>query len=125
MVNVILLTLLKLIKSISYSIFCIKPHTKRKTKMQDSLAYTGGFLLSMQIVPQIWKMYRTKSANDLSYVFMFSNLVGVSLMFVYGYIEHDRPLYITTSTSASNMIVALLIKYWYDNKDNRSPLESI
>lgn len=93
--------------------------------MYDLIAYTGGFLLSMQIVPQIWKMYRTKSANDLSYVFMLSNLVGVCLMFVYGYIKHDRPLYVTTSTSAINMVAALVVKYWYDNKNNRYPIESI
>jgi MtN3 and saliva related transmembrane protein len=83
--------------------------------MHDWLAYTGGAILGLQIIPQIVKIYQTRSAKDLSYLFMLSNIVGVAFMFVYGFVNGDHPLYITTGASVTSMIVAISMKLWADS----------
>ena len=84
--------------------------------MHDWLAYTGGAILGLQIIPQIVKIYQTKSAKDLSYLFMISNIVGVAFMCVYGVVNGDHPLYITTGASVTSMIVAISTKLWADSR---------
>jgi uncharacterized protein with PQ loop repeat len=62
----------------------------------NSVAYIGGIILALQIIPQMIKIYQSKSASDLSYIFMFLNILGLSMMFVYALNNNDRPLYVTS-----------------------------
>lgn len=80
----------------------------------DLVAYIGGIILALQIVPQMIKIYISKSSSDLSYMFMFLNLIGLSMMFVYALNNKDRPLYVTSGISITNTLMLVYMKYYYD-----------
>ena len=72
-----------------------------------ALAYIGGGILAINNIPQIVKVYRTKSAEDLSYLSLNLNIIGVGFMTVYGYVTHDYPL--VTSTLGSQICTCVLL----------------
>lgn len=83
----------------------------------NSVAYIGGIILALQIIPQMIKIYQSKSASDLSYIFMFLNILGLSMMFVYALNNNDRPLYVTSGISIINTLFLVYMKYYYDRQN--------
>lgn len=82
----------------------------------DCIGFIGGSILGLQLIPQIYKAYKTKSTNDISTFFLLMNIVGLTLMTTYGVCNNDMPLYLPTSISLINsFILLLLIKV---NKNN-------
>lgn len=82
----------------------------------DCIGFIGGSILGLQLIPQIYKAYKTKSTNDISTFFLLMNIVGLTMMTTYGICNNDMPLYLPTSISLINsFILLLLIKV---NKNN-------
>lgn len=82
----------------------------------DCIGFIGGSILGLQLIPQIYKAYKTKSTNDISIFFLLMNIVGLTMMTTYGICNNDMPLYLPTSISLVNsFILLLLIKV---NKNN-------
>jgi len=73
-----------------------------------ALGLTAATLTTCSFVPQLTKIWRTKSAEDLSYG-MFSVLsTGVFLWLVYGLMRGDVPL-IAANTITLMLNVAILV----------------
>jgi MtN3 and saliva related transmembrane protein len=70
----------------------------------DMIGYIGGTVLGLQLIPQIYKAYKTKSTGDISIFFLAMNIVGLGFMTTYGLCNDDMPLYIPTSVSLINSI---------------------
>jgi MtN3 and saliva related transmembrane protein len=64
-------------------------------------------------VPQIAKMYRTKSVSDVSVLTLFQFMVGVTLWAVYGYAIEDVVVIGANIISLLTLIVALSLYYHY------------
>jgi MtN3 and saliva related transmembrane protein len=79
----------------------------------DGIGYMGGFLLSIQLFPQIYKVLNTKSAKDLSFHFMTLNVLGLSCMTTYGILNNDYPLFIPTSISLINTVTLIACSWYY------------
>jgi len=79
----------------------------------EVLGYSGGIILSVQMIPQILKIVKTKSTKDISTSFLILNISGLSLMTSYGIIRNDSPLYIPTSISLFMTIIVLILKIIY------------
>lgn len=80
----------------------------------DAFAYTGGSILAAQMFPQLRKIHSRKSAQDISYLFLAMNLIGLSLMTTYSILINDMPLIVTTSLSVFNTMVCVGMKVYYD-----------
>lgn len=90
----------------------------------DCIGFIGGSILGLQLIPQIYKAYKTRSTNDISTFFLFMNIVGLTLMTTYGVCNNDMPLYLPTSISLINsLILLLLVKYNNDNNSNNDSNE--
>lgn len=50
----------------------------------DILALIGGCLLSICLVPQIYKVYNTKDASNISYSWQILYLIGLIPHLIYG-----------------------------------------
>ena len=79
----------------------------------DSIGMVAAVLTTIAYVPQVVKIYRTKSARDVSFR-MFSLLAtGVSLWLVYGIMMRSAPLifanFVTLALSLT--VLGLKIKY--------------
>jgi MtN3 and saliva related transmembrane protein len=64
-------------------------------------------------VPQITKMYRTKSVSDVSALTLIQFTVGVSLWAVYGYAIEDVVVIGANIISLMTLIVALSLYHHY------------
>ena len=88
------------------------------------LGYVGGTLLSLQMIPQIIKIYRQKDASQLSLGFMICNWFGLGSMSAYGFLNRDPPIYVPTMISWVNTSILISQKYFYDySKHNTQETE--
>lgn len=78
------------------------------------LAYIGGFILGLQMLPQIYKVFITKSATDLSLLYLCMNAIGLICMNTYAFSTHQLELFIPTGISLVNTIIMILLKVYYD-----------
>jgi MtN3 and saliva related transmembrane protein len=64
-------------------------------------------------VPQILKMYRTKSVSDVSVLTLFQFTAGVSLWSVYGYAIGDIVVIVANIISLMTLLAALSLYFHY------------
>ncbi|KCZ71057.1 hypothetical protein ANME2D_03087 [Candidatus Methanoperedens nitroreducens] len=72
---------------------------------------TAALLTTFGFVPQIIKMYRSKSAKDVSIVTFFQFSAGVLLWALYGI--HLRDIIIIAANTVSFMILLVAIALYY------------
>lgn len=77
----------------------------------------GSFVISAGMVPQILKIYRTKSAADISVSFQLLYLVGLSLMLTYGFGAGQWPVWIPCSCEFVAISTMIVMKQYYDRKN--------
>jgi len=83
----------------------------------ELFSLVGGGILCVNMWPQIFKIWKTSSAKDLSYVFIFLNAFGLSMMDIYGILKDDYSLYVPMSISLINTLILLGFKYKNDYID--------
>jgi MtN3 and saliva related transmembrane protein len=75
--------------------------------------YIGGILSAILFIPQLFKIYKTKSVNDISFSFVFIGILGPIFSFIY-YIEISAyPLIYTTIFSLFTRIILGIFKFYY------------
>ncbi len=85
----------------------------------DVIGYFGGFILGIQLIPQIYKIYVSKSCEDISTVFLQLNILGLSLMTTYGVLTNAKPLYIPCSISLLSTIIVYSMTFIYTSPKAR------
>jgi MtN3 and saliva related transmembrane protein len=71
----------------------------------------SGFISSVTFLPQVIKIYQTKSAKDLSFGTLFFLVLGVSLWLVYGILKTDYPIIITNALVLTMVLVMVYFKF--------------
>ena len=67
------------------------------------VGFIAGFVTTAANLPQVWKTYRKKSGEGLSFRMLLTLAIGLGLWIVYGIMSKSLPLVVT------NVIVFLLI----------------
>ena len=67
------------------------------------VGFTAGLVTTAANLPQVWKTYRTKSGEGLSFRMLLMLAVGLGLWIIYGIMSKSLPLIVT------NVVVLLLI----------------
>lgn len=75
--------------------------------LSEYLGYIGGALTTFCYVPQIIRIFRVKSANEISFPFTILLLTGVICWMLYGIFSLITPVIIWNAISA--VIVSVLI----------------
>lgn len=91
------------------------------TVLLDLMGLVGSFLISGSLVPQIVKVYRTKSARDLSRSFQLLYVVGLLLVATYGLGEGLWPIYIPVTLELAGGLLLLAMKRHYDKLEAAQP----
>ena len=76
----------------------------------DILALIGGCLLSICLVPQIYKVYNTKDASNISYSWQILYLIGLIPHLIYGIYYDLIPIYVPTIIEIVLLIVLIILK---------------
>jgi len=101
---------------------------KFKFKMLDIYESCGcgaGVLFTLSLMPQIYKSYKTKNMNDISFGWQFIFIMALIMSLVYSFHEELAPIYISSSIELVFMIILLIMKIIYreysvlkDDSDN-------
>ena len=77
--------------------------------------YTSNILIFFMIIPQIYKAYKFKLTDDISYKFVWISLVSSSLEIVYGVLINQIPVLITGIICLIQLVLLAVSKKLYDN----------
>ena len=75
--------------------------------MEESLGFIAGALVTCSIIPQLIRVFRLKSAREISVLFTSLLLLGITLWLVYGIYLRLSPVIIWNAVGAA--LVALLL----------------
>lgn len=76
----------------------------------DLLGYTAAIFATGAFVPQVVKTWRTRSAEDLSYVMLFSHILGMLLWLVYGVLIGATPVVIANAVAVLLDVALVVLK---------------
>ena len=78
-----------------------------------ALGLVAGGLTTASFVPQVRKIWKTKSAEDVSLLMFAAFCVGVSLWLVYGYLKGEIAIIVTNAVTLvlGATIVWMKLKY--------------
>lgn len=81
--------------------------------MSELIGYVAGALTTVAFVPQVWKLYRSKSARDISIPTFALFGVGVSCWFVHGVMERSGPMMVWNGVTLilALAVVGLTVRY--------------
>jgi len=75
------------------------------------LGFAAGFLTSMSFVPQIRKIWKTRSAHDVSRRIFLAVSFGLALWLAYGIILGEWPIILWNSISLVFAVSILFLKH--------------
>ncbi|KAE9034535.1 hypothetical protein PR003_g9162 [Phytophthora rubi] len=78
------------------------------------LGFLGSLLLAASLVPQMMKIYKTKSAKDISLSYQIAYVLGLAMIVVYGFGRWLWPVYIPATIELCAALVVFSMKIYYD-----------
>ncbi len=75
--------------------------------------YIGGITLSICLLPQVYKIFRTKSAKDISYGWQFMYGLGIGLLVIYAYYFKLNAMLIPGIGELCMNLILLILKVFY------------
>jgi MtN3 and saliva related transmembrane protein len=88
------------------------------TETKDVFGYIGMVSLTITLIPQLIKVYKTKKANDLSYIFMLLNMFTCVCFLAYGIILNETPLLISNTIVILQTFTLIGLKYKLSLKED-------
>lgn len=82
----------------------------------EALGLIAGALSTLSLVPQLVRVFRRKSAQDLSLPFTSLFLAGVLLWLVYGIFLRLSPVILWNAVGATLMVGLIIAKLRYGRK---------
>lgn len=79
-----------------------------------TLGLVAACLTTFSFVPQLTKVVRTRSAEDLSYGMFGAFSLGIVLWLVYGVLRDDLPVIVANAVTLLLVVTILVLKARYD-----------
>lgn len=77
------------------------------------VGYVAGALTTCSFIPQLIRVFKTRSAHDISLVFNTMFLAGILLWVIYGILQKDIPIIIWNAIAATLSVTLLFAKLKY------------
>ena len=78
--------------------------------MTTLLGLVAGFLTTIAFVPQVTKIWKTKSAKDVSLPTFLAFAIGVALWMVYGFMKQEPPIIIWNAVTLALAVAIVVMK---------------
>jgi MtN3 and saliva related transmembrane protein len=79
-------------------------------ELQDYVGFIGGVFSSISFLPQVIKLWKTRSAKDLSMMTLLFLIVNVCTWLAYGVLIHAWPLIVTNAIVLSMVLLMVYFK---------------
>mgnify|MGYP003644396298 FL=1 len=83
----------------------------------DAVGYSAGIILSICLVPQIYKIYKTKQVENISYSWQILYITGISLHLYYAIYYDLLPIYIPTIIELILIIFLFYLTLVYSKRE--------
>ena len=70
----------------------------------------AGFLTTISFVPQVIKVWKSRSAEDLSSGMFFAFSAGVTCWLIYGFVKRDLPVIVANAATLGLTLAILFMK---------------
>jgi MtN3 and saliva related transmembrane protein len=81
--------------------------------MYEIIGFIAGFLVSIALLPQVIKTWRSKSSKDISLSWTIILMSGLFLWIVYAFIYWILPLFIFGLVEFSMVLTLFIFKFLY------------
>ena len=82
-------------------------------ELYSVFGYLAGVSLIITLLPQIYTTYKSKKADDLSYFFLFMNILTCTLFLIYGVLLGELPLILANTAVLSQTFTLIILKFIY------------
>jgi MtN3 and saliva related transmembrane protein len=82
------------------------------------LGFIAGLFTTFSVIPQIIKIFRNKSARDISVIFSLMFVVGGLLWLSYGIVDRLVPVILWNTIGVTLNAIMLFAKLRFTNKEN-------
>jgi MtN3 and saliva related transmembrane protein len=79
----------------------------------EAVGMIAGTLTTIAFVPQVLRIYQTKSARDVSYLTFGTFSVGVILWLIYGMMIRSVPMIASNIVTLSLALIVIVLKIRY------------
>ncbi len=83
----------------------------------DYVGYIGSLLISINLIPQIYHIYKIKNAKSISVISFILNVFSSILMIIYGLLINKIPIIISNSMVLIFSVIMLFLKHLYKEED--------
>jgi MtN3 and saliva related transmembrane protein len=83
----------------------------------NALGFLAASLTTASFIPQLTKVWRTKSAEDLSTGMFTAFSLGILLWLAYGLLRGDLPVIVANAITLALSVAILVLKLHYDRRD--------
>lgn len=91
------------------------PVAMPSTTVVNTIGSLGGGVLSACLIPQLWRLYRTRSAGDLAYLYLLAYCSGLFLTFLYLYWEGATVAWVCILIEIGCALLVLGAKVYLDH----------
>ena len=79
----------------------------------EYIGYIGAFFISINLIPQIFHIYKNKNAESISVISIALGLISSVIMFTYGILINKIPIIISNGMIFLFYFIILFLKYLY------------
>jgi len=87
----------------------------------NSIGLVAGLLTTTAFIPQVWKIYRTKSGEDISGRMFSLFSAGIVLWLIYGILLRSMPLILSNTVTLILSLTILALKVRYRGRPHAEP----
>ena len=80
----------------------------------NTLGYLAAILTTLAFLPQLIRTWRTKSADDVSFIMLVLFILGVTLWAIYGWETHALPVLLANIITLILNLFILILKVKYE-----------
>jgi MtN3 and saliva related transmembrane protein len=89
----------------------------------ELIGLAAGICTSISLLPQLVKMFKNKSAGDISLFYLIILLAGLLLWIWYGFRRDDTPIIITNIFSLTLNILVIILGVYYKRKNPKEAVK--
>jgi MtN3 and saliva related transmembrane protein len=89
-----------------------------RNDLTDTIGYSGGVILSICLLPQIYKIIKTKHVDNISYIWQILYIIGISLHLYYGVYYDLLPIYVPSIIELCLILFLFGLKVYYSKKND-------
>jgi MtN3 and saliva related transmembrane protein len=86
----------------------------------EALGSVAAVCTTSSFLPGLIRVWRRKSAKDISLVMFTVMNTGLALWLVYGFLVHEWPIIAANSLTLAQGLAILVLKLIYDRRDRRN-----